>query len=238
MAAREPSRKPIESTTDSQLDKAIAAVNADQDHTSEASKHVDNFKNGGKGDPNKVLKLVGGVVAVVAAVAVGSYAVKQSKSRKEKAEDDTKGLLDTAGDKLVGGKRWFGQKAEAAKDKAGNVADDISPQIKNIAGATKDKLGDATHGVTSAAAAVKDRANIAGVKAEKEGLKASEASDHAVRDAADKVIHKGKHAKGEVENRNFFDNLKGWFADRKDNVEDAASAVKDKTGEAVQKVKK
>ena len=31
--------------------------------------------------------------------------------------------------------------------------------------------------------------NIAGIKAEREGLKASERSDAAVRDAADKVIH-------------------------------------------------
>ena len=45
----------------------------------------------------------------------------QNKSRKEKTEDEAKGLLDKAGEQLEGSKRWFGHKAEVAKDKAGNI---------------------------------------------------------------------------------------------------------------------
>ena len=36
-----------------------------------------------------------------------------------------------------------------------------------------------------------------------------------MRDTADKVIHKGEKAKGKVHDGNFFDNIKGWFGDRK-----------------------
>ena len=57
---------------------------------------------------------------------------------------------------------------------------------------------------------------FAGLKAEKEGLKASEKSDAAVRDAADKVIHKTSEAASKVDEKSggFFGGLKHWLADR------------------------
>ena len=58
--------------------------------------------------------------------------------------------------------------------------------------------------------------SFAGLKAEKEGLKASEKSDSAVRDAADKVIHKTSEAASKVDEKSggFFGGLKHWLADR------------------------
>lgn len=56
----------------------------------------------------------------------------------------------------------------------------------------------------------------AGIKAEKEGLKASEKSDHAVRDAADKLIHNSDKAgnKADQKSGGFFSGIGNWFRDR------------------------
>ncbi len=56
----------------------------------------------------------------------------------------------------------------------------------------------------------------AGIKAEKEGLKASERSDAAVRDAADKVLSISDKAarKADRNSGGFFSSIGNWFSDR------------------------
>ena len=57
---------------------------------------------------------------------------------------------------------------------------------------------------------------IEGVKAEKEGLKASEKSDAAVRDAADKVLHISDKAAHKADHKTggLFSNIGNWLRDR------------------------
>ena len=56
----------------------------------------------------------------------------------------------------------------------------------------------------------------AGIKAEREGIKASEKSDHAVRDAADKLIHTSDKAgsKADQKTGGFFSGIGNFFKDR------------------------
>lgn len=57
---------------------------------------------------------------------------------------------------------------------------------------------------------------LAGIKAEKEGLKASERSDAAVRDAADKVLNISDKAarKADRKSGGFFSSIGNWLSDR------------------------
>lgn len=56
----------------------------------------------------------------------------------------------------------------------------------------------------------------AGIKAEREGLKASERSDAAVRDAADKVLHVSDKSgrKADRKSGGFFSKIGNWLSDR------------------------
>lgn len=70
------------------------------------------------------------------------------------------------------------------------------------------------------------KATIAGIKAEKEGLKASEKSDHAVRDAADKLIHKSDKAgkKADDKSSGFFSGIGNLFKGRMDYLGDVSAS--------------
>ena len=73
--------------------------------------------NGPSEGPDKdTLKIIGGVVAVVAAIALGvTIKKKSSNNKKEQVEEEAHGFFDKAGSKLG----FIGNKAEHGADKAG-----------------------------------------------------------------------------------------------------------------------
>jgi uncharacterized protein YjbJ (UPF0337 family) len=242
------SRKPITSTTDDMLNAAVK--HQQEEHgPSDAAVHIVKFEetegpggsgshgvSGGRGsggDDDK-WKVIGGVLAAVAVIALGTVAIKKkSGGKKEQAHEEASGLVDEAARKLRGSGRWIGDRAETVKDKAGNATDDIGPRVQGAASSTKETLSNVVpSGVKNAASTVGDKANIAGIKAEREGLKASERSDAAVRDAADKVIHNTNKVAGKADRKTggFFSGIGNWFSDRKGDASDAL----DKAGDKVQ----
>lgn len=53
----------------------------------------------------------------------------QSKSKKEEPREESNSFLEGAGKSLRSTQRWFGEKAESAKDKAGKLAPASHPCI-------------------------------------------------------------------------------------------------------------
>lgn len=187
----------------------------DKQGPSEADAHITRVKsktvdkpvekpvNGDSGPDDDTLKIIGGVVAVVAAIALGvTIKKKRSGGKKEKAQEESQNFLDKAGNSLG----WIGNKAEHGADKAGSKA-------SGAASTTKDKASEIIpQPISDAASSIKENLNVTGIKAEREGLKASEKSDAAVRDAADKLIHNTDKAGKKADNKSggFFSGFGNW----------------------------
>jgi type II secretory pathway pseudopilin PulG len=199
---RDPSPEPIRSTTDKDLNSAISSQQKKHGVNDGATPILPEKKSEDKQSVPQIVKLAGYAVAVVAAVALGSYAINQKKSRKEKAEESAQGLLGDAQKTLKRGGRWLGDQADSSKQAAGEVAGNVKGAVE---GAIPSSVGDK-------AVAVKEKARITGIKAEREGLKASEKSDAAVREAAASTGEALQEA--QAQSAGFFGSLKKWLADR------------------------
>jgi len=220
--------------TDEMLNNAIKR-HQEVHGPSEAEQHIESLgdlENNGGGDDGK-WKIIGGVLAAVAVIALGSVVIKKGKpgGKKEDAHAEASGVVDEAARKLRGSGRWIGDRAESVRDKAGNVVDDVTPRVHGAASSTKETISNVLpSGVKNTAGTVGDKANIAGIKAEREGLKASERSDAAVRDAADKVIHTTKKVTNKADHKTggLFSGIGNWLSDRKDDASHALDSAGDK----------